>query len=72
MKILVCGGREYTDWDFFFKEMVRICAIIGKPAKELTIITGCARGAATRASATGSQSLGHPRTRRTPRSALAR
>jgi len=45
MRILVCGGREYTDWDAFNDALYWICSKIGDGAKETTIISGKARGA---------------------------
>jgi len=45
MKILVCGGRDFTDWEFFHDKMYWILFEIGDGAKDTTIITGAAKGA---------------------------
>lgn len=41
MKVLVCGGRDYNDWDRLEDELNLIERAYGR----FTIISGCARGA---------------------------
>jgi hypothetical protein len=40
-RVLVCGGRDYNDWDRLEDELNAIERAYG----QLTIISGCARGA---------------------------
>lgn len=54
MRICVCGGREFSDWEFFRQQMDDIVydstTIMSISKDELTIINGGARGADSMAS----------------------
>ena len=45
MRVLICGGREFNDWDFLNDTLYDIFNEIGLGASKLVIIHGGARGA---------------------------
>lgn len=45
MRVLVCGGRDFYDWEFFSYSLQKLLDYIDP--NELTIISGAAKGADT-------------------------
>lgn len=45
LRVLVCGGREFDDWDLLCKTMLEIGCVGRGVLSELTIIEGEAKGA---------------------------
>jgi len=45
MRVLVCGGRDFNDWNLLNDKLYWVLFEIGHGAKDTTIISGAARGA---------------------------